>query len=168
MPTVPCPFLVILLIAGASTACSPPAADGSGTDAASLDEAQVEREVVEAMNRYAERVGDRDLKGVLASFADEADVVVLGSKETTVAVGAHEVRAFFENILSRPETFAWEWDRRVVGASGDVAWVFAQGQVVIQGPGGVVRAPYRMTGVLQRRGNGWMWLQYHGSEPAAD
>jgi hypothetical protein len=30
------------------------------------------------------------------------------------------------------------------------------------------KAPYRISGVLERHGERWLWRQYNGSEPVAD
>ena len=63
------------------------------------------------------------------------------------------------------------WTRRPGGASrsgshGDVAWLFASGEVVVTDHGADTRVPYRLTGVLERRNGAWKWRQFHGSEPA--
>ena len=61
-------------------------------------------------------------------------------------------------------------DGRRINASqlGDLAWFFADGQVVLSSGTEQRRAPYRITGVLERHGDRWLWRQFHGSEPSTD
>lgn len=48
-----------------------------------------------------------------------------------------------------------------------MAWCLAEGvEVLTRGEQRHQRVPYRISGVLQRRSDRWVWLQVHGSEPA--
>ena len=51
---------------------------------------------------------------------------------------------------------------------GDVAWLYAEGHVVISRDASEHRSPYRLTGVLERRAGTWRWRLFHGSEPVPD
>jgi hypothetical protein len=46
-----------------------------------------------------------------------------------------------------------------------VVWFFAEGWVILSTAEQQRRTPYRVSGVLERHGERWLWRQYHGSEP---
>lgn len=102
---------------------------------------------------------------IVGQFAPDPDVLLLGSEAGELVVGHEQLRSFFADLLSRPITLGWEWKETRVTSSGDVAWVFARGDLVVRDAEGTKRSPYRMTGVLERRNRVWLWRQFHGSEP---
>jgi ketosteroid isomerase-like protein len=59
-------------------------------------------------------------------------------------------------------------ETRDVSSVGDVAWLYAEGHVVISGDDSEQRSPYRLTGVLERMAGTWRWRLFHGSEPVPD
>jgi ketosteroid isomerase-like protein len=127
-------------------------------------EDDVKSQVCEILERFNELVSTRDLD-VLAEFAPGGEVLLVGSETGEVASGRQELEAFFRRVFARENTFSWEWDRLEVSHQGEVAWFFAEGQVVLSKPNEQRKSPYRISGVLQSRGGRWLWRQYHGSEP---
>ncbi|MEJ2555862.1 MAG: nuclear transport factor 2 family protein [Anaerolineae bacterium] len=118
----------------------------------------------EVLERFDDLVSTQNLQ-VLAEFAPGDEVLLVGSDAGEVATGRQELEAFFARIFARDTTFSWEWDRIDVSHAGDLAWFFAEGRVVLSTAKEQRRAPYRITGVLERHGERWLWRQYHGSEP---
>lgn len=112
------------------------------------------------LERFNELVSTRNLR-VLAEFAPGDDILLIGSDSGEVARGSQELAAF----LARDSVFSWEWDRTDLSYASDLAWFFADGQVVISTAKEQRKSPYRITGVLERHGERWLWRQYHGSEP---
>jgi ketosteroid isomerase-like protein len=102
---------------------------------------------------------------VLAEFTPGDDTLLVGSDSGEVARGDQELEAFFRRIFAREATFAWEWERIEASQAGRLAWFFAEGWVIVSTPGEQRKSPYRVSGVLERRGGRWLWRQYHGSEP---
>jgi ketosteroid isomerase-like protein len=123
-------------------------------------------EVKGVLERFNHLVATRNLK-VLAEFAPGDDVLLIGSDEGEIAKGPQEIGAFFRRIFAHSSTFSWEWSRIDVSRVGDIAWLFADGWVIVTSPEGQVKTPYRITGVLELNGERWLWRQYHGSEPVA-
>ena len=103
---------------------------------------------------------------VIREFAAAPDVLLLGSEADELAIGPQQVTMFFQRILSEPETASWEWKQTRISAHGSIAWLFAQGDIILSTAEGSQRFPYRMTGVLECRDGDWLWRQFHGSEPA--
>ena len=53
-------------------------------------------------------------------------------------------------------------DRRV-SAAGNVAWIMGEGTYTLSTGGEAF--PYRLTGILERRRDRWLWQVFSGSEP---
>jgi ketosteroid isomerase-like protein len=99
-------------------------------------------------------------------FGPDADVVFIGSEADETAIGPVALQVRLKEIFSRPESYSWEWKWRSVSAAESVAWVTADAAVLAKGGGRDLALPYRLTVVMERRGDRWLWMQYHGSEPA--
>lgn len=125
---------------------------------------QVRQQILDALERFNQLISTRK-PHVLEDFASGDNVLLVGSEAGEVANGKKEIKAFFTRIFARETTFSWEWDRIEVAHTGDLAWFFADGRVVLSTPQGQRKTPYRISGVLERHGERWLWRQYHGSEP---
>jgi hypothetical protein len=140
-------------------------------------DADVQLQVRQVLERFSDLVSTKNMQ-VLAEFAPGDEVLLIGSEAGEVASGRGALRAFFARIFAREATFSWEWDRvdasrpggvsspRDASRARDVAWFFAEGWVILSTAAEQRRAPYRISGVLERHGDRWLWRQYHGSEPA--
>jgi ketosteroid isomerase-like protein len=126
-------------------------------------DAATREEILLALGEFRIAIAERRLEGALALFAPDADTVVVGSSLGEVARGPLEIREFLEQLFSQPDTITWEWDYVSVSSSGDVAWLFLEGAVILGARGA---RPYRISGVLERRADRWLWTLFHGSEPS--
>jgi ketosteroid isomerase-like protein len=125
-------------------------------------DAQTREEILLALGELRAAVSQRRLEGVLALFAPDTDTVLIGSSTGEIARGPLEIRATLERIFAEPQTLSWEWDDVSVSACGDVAWLWLEGALVIDGRSD---RPYRISGALERRAGRWVWTLFHGSEP---
>jgi ketosteroid isomerase-like protein len=125
-------------------------------------DAQTREEILLALGEFRAAVSQRRLEGVLALFAPDADATLIGSSLGELARGPIELRRFLERLFAGPQTVAWEWDDVSVSSCGDVAWLWLEGALVLDGRSD--RA-YRISGVLERRQGRWLWSLFHGSEP---
>ena len=130
------------------------------------NDATTHAEVSTALTRLNELLATRN-RAIVDEFAAMPDVMLLGSDPGEVAVGRGNMVALFDAVFALPFQISWDWAQTRVSSEGDIAWVFAEGDVVMKGADGETRKPYRMTGVLQRLDGEWKWRQFHGSEPAA-
>ncbi len=116
-----------------------------------------------ALQRLNDLVGARDF-----AFVDEFDpssAVLIGSEAGEVASTRAEMTSLLAGLYALPVRVGWEWDEITAHASSDVAWVYAEGRLAIAGDSGIEHKPYRMSGVLQRSKERWLWRLFHGSEP---
>lgn len=122
--------------------------------------------VLAAVDRLRDRLWSRDPAAVDV-FTDHPDVLLVGSDDGEVARGRDGIAALVQGLFALPVRLRWDWKTRDVSVAGNIAWVFADCDVVIAGADGETRKPYRITGVLQRAADGcWRWRQFHGSQPA--
>jgi ketosteroid isomerase-like protein len=126
-------------------------------------DAQTREEILLALGEFRAAVSERRLEGVLALLAPDADATLIGSAAGEIARGPIELRRFLERLFDRPQAIAWEWDDVSVSARGDVAWLWLEGALVLDGRSD--RA-YRISGVLEQRSGRWLWSLFHGSEPS--
>jgi len=127
-----------------------------------LADAETREEVLLALGEFRAAVSERRLEGALSLFAPDADATILGSSIGEIARGPIEMRPFLERLFAGPQTIAWEWDDVSISARDDVAWLWLEGALVLDGRSD--RA-YRISGVLERRAGRWLWSLFHGSEP---
>jgi hypothetical protein len=127
--------------------------------------ADADNETLRILDRMNVFMLERDLS-VVEEFAPDADVLLVASEANELAIGSAEIKAFFGRLMSHPVTYSWDWRQKKVSSAGDIAWIFADGDIVMHGAEGEVRTPYRMTAVLERYSEKWLIRQFHGSEPA--
>jgi ketosteroid isomerase-like protein len=125
-------------------------------------DAQTREEVLLALGEFRAAVSERRLEGVLSLFAPDADATLMGSSAGEIARGPLELRTFLKRIFSSPQRVSWEWDDVSISCAGEVAWLWLEGALVLDGRSD--RA-YRISGVLERRQGRWLWSLFHGSEP---
>ena len=125
--------------------------------------AQTREEVLVALGEFRSAVSQRRIEGVLSLFAPDADATLIGSSGGEIARGPNEMRKFLEQLFAGPQTISWEWDDVSISSSGDVAWLWLEGALVLDGRSD---RSYRITGVLERRSGRWLWTLFHGSEPS--
>ncbi|WP_304219403.1 nuclear transport factor 2 family protein, partial [Phenylobacterium aquaticum] len=149
---------------GLGLAAAGVAASAGGALAGSA--ADVEAAVRARLARFSDLVSARDL-ALADEFHDPG--LFAGSGAAEKAVGRAAMHALFTTIYAQPFRIAFAWDAVRVDHAGDLAWLFAEGvAVVTPDTGAVQRTPYRVTGVLQRRGPDWLWRQWTGAEPVKD
>lgn len=129
---------------------------------------EAEAAVSATLDRYAERYGAKDVDGVTELFADDPDVLLIGTGADERWVGRPEVRRQFARNFAEAEHTRFEWVSRHVAAAGDAAWVAADAIVHVVVDGAARSIPIRFTVVLERRGGAWVWMHRHASVAAGD
>lgn len=143
----------LLLIAGlGSTANAPP-------------QAEAERGVRRALMRLNTLLAARDM-AIVDEFAKGEGTLLIGSVAGESYHGRAGVEAHFATLFARPETLAFSWREVNVAVRGAVAWLAAEGELILRTDSGERRRPYRLNGVFELQGGHWKWRLFHGSEPA--
>lgn len=131
-----------------------------------MDKQEAKSQVTQALQRLGLLVSRKDL-AVLSEFASDADVLLVGSERGEVVEGQAGLRDFFQRVFRSPAHVGWEWRKVRISSCDNVAWLFAEGEVVIVMDARPERRPYRLTGVLERQNRRWLWKHFHGAEPSA-
>lgn len=129
-------------------------------------ESETERAVLATLDRYAERYNAKDVDGVTNLFADDPDVLLIGTGADERWIGKSEIRRQFERNFAEAERTRFEWSSRHVAAAGDAAWVSADAVVYVTVGGEDRSIPIRFTVVLDERDGVWRWLHRHASVAA--
>jgi uncharacterized protein (TIGR02246 family) len=125
---------------------------------------QTEADLIGVLEGFCTAFAERDAEAVTRLFAPDADVVVVTSEEPLLR-GHDELAAFLDRYVEGATTYSWEWRRHDVSMSGPVAWLLAEGIETAVSERGEERHPYRMTMLLERRGERWLLAHVHGSSP---
>ena len=126
-------------------------------------DAATRSEVLYVLGELRSALAQKRLEGVLTLFAPDADGVLIGSAAGELARGPMEMRPFFEELFESENTYSWEWDDVSVSCAGDVAWLWTEGALVVNGRSA---RPYRISAVLEQRQGRWLFCLFHGSEPS--
>lgn len=140
---------------------------GLGSSAVAPPRSIAERGVRLALIRLNGLLARRDM-AILEEFSPAADTLLVGSDTGERARGRGELEAFFTELFARPQTLSFAWREVEVSVRGDVAWLHAEGNLVLREEGGQEsRVPYRLAGVLEPHGNRWQWRMFQGSKAPA-
>ena len=129
-------------------------------------DAKTEAAAMAVLERFNRAYAERDLNGVLALFAPDPDVVLIGTGADERRVGLAEVKAQLERDLSQSEAVSMDVGWTSVSAAGPVAWLAAEITVKATVAGQDTTFSGRMTAVLEKRADRWLIVQWHGSLPA--
>jgi hypothetical protein len=117
----------------------------------------------DALLRLSDLLAARDL--ALIDEFDPNSSLLVGSEETVVASTKAEMTELLTSLYALPVRLGFEWEDVSADSSGDVAWVYAKGRLLLAGSTGIERKPYRVSGVLQQSNRCWRWRLLHGSQP---
>jgi uncharacterized protein (TIGR02246 family) len=129
---------------------------------------QTETAVKEVLESFADNYAKRDLKGVLALFAPDADVVMYGTGADEKRVGLAEIRRQVERDWSQSDTTSMTFGWTSISAAGSVAWLAADITFEANVGGQEITLEGRLTIVLENRSGKWLIVQGHFSLPAAE
>jgi hypothetical protein len=90
---------------------------------------------------------------------------LVGSEVGEVDEIREELAAHMEALFAKQFRVSWAWGQRTVTRHGDLAWVFADSEIVIAYPDRTERKPYRMFCIFQKLDSDWTWRVFNGSEP---
>lgn len=129
-------------------------------------DAPTEAAVLAAFEAFQQASGQQDMDRLLALFAPDPDLVLIGTGADELAVGVAEVKKLYEREVAQDHTSTWEVAWSSVSAAGSVAWMAMRGVLHIGAAGQESHVPLRITAVLEQREGTWLVVQGHTSLPA--
>ena len=127
--------------------------------------ATTEAAVLEVMNKFNEFYVGRDIDRLMALFPPDDDQIMFGTGLDEKRIGRDQIRFQAERDWAQTEALAFNFNWHQVSAAGSVAWVSAEGMGQGQVGGQAIEFPFRMTAVLEHRGDEWLLVQSHVSLP---
>ncbi|MGB5925502.1 MAG: nuclear transport factor 2 family protein [Dehalococcoidia bacterium] len=128
---------------------------------------KTEGAVVNIVKQGFEAFTKRDLDAVLAFFAPDPDVVVIGTGGDEKCVGLAEIRNIFERAFAQFEEASFKFGWHSVSAAGSVALLATDVTLYVKTSDRQISEQVRLTVVLEQRGDRWLIIQWHDSLPAA-
>ena len=119
--------------------------------------------VLSAVDALLDHIANGRHRESIEAFTDDPDAMLIGSETGEIALGPLGLRSFFAELYARPYRVIFTLPERRVSAAGNVAWVTGEGTYRLSTGGEPM--PYRLTGVLERRRDRWLWQLFGGSEP---
>src|SRR5580704_11059572 len=104
---------------------------------------ELHNQIEAVLARLSALVSGQDLR-VLSEFVPDA--LLVGSEDGEIAEGKDELKSLFQRIFAQPIQISWEWQRLRASSTGNVAWFFAEGYVVLTNATTEKRVPYRLAG----------------------
>ncbi len=124
-------------------------------------------EVSETLEAYRLAWERRDLEGMVATLAPDADMTIIGTGGDERIVGLEDLRKQTERDWRQSDEATWQWQVRDISSAGPVAWTLIDGEIQARFASIRTAFPVRITTVLELRGDRWLIMQMHLSVPAA-
>lgn len=121
---------------------------------------------IEAVRELSAAFAARDLAAALQCFASGDDIGYAGSERAERADGRDALTVLFAELFQRAEAYAWTTLSATVREYGTSAYVFAEAHGVARTDAGEEETfPYRVSGMVERVGDRWLWRHCQGGEP---
>lgn len=129
-------------------------------------DAKTEAAVLAVMNKFMAAYQERDIEGLMSSLSPDDDIFMFGTNIDEKRTGRAECKFQAERDWSQTEALAFNLTWHRISAAGPVAWVAGEGLGQGKTGGQAFEFPFRMTTVLEQRGDEWFMVQTHVSLPA--
>jgi ketosteroid isomerase-like protein len=124
-----------------------------------------ESAVLAVLGRFVDCYTRRDIEGIASLFVNDPDLLLYGSGSDEKRIGIDEIRAQMKRDWAQSESVSFRITWNSVSMAGSVAWVGADGIVHAEVKEHDVIFPFRITAVLEKREDRWLFAQWHGSIP---
>jgi uncharacterized protein (TIGR02246 family) len=128
---------------------------------------KTEAAVVNIVKQGFEAFTKRDLEAVLAFFAPDPDVIVIGTGRDEKGVGLAEIRNILGRAIGQFKEASFDFGWHSVSRAGPVAMLTADVTLYVKTSDRQITEQIRLTVVLEQRGDKWLVIQWHDSLPAA-
>jgi uncharacterized protein (TIGR02246 family) len=128
---------------------------------------KTENAVVNVVKQGFEAFTKRDLDAILAFFAPDPDVIVIGTGGDEKGVGLAEIRNILGRAIGQFEEASFKFGWHSVSTAGSVATLAADVTLYVKTRDRQITERIRLTVVLEQRADRWLIIQWHDSLPAA-
>ena len=128
---------------------------------------KTEKTVMNVVKQWFEAFVKRDIDAVIAFFAPDPDVVLIGTGGDEKCVGPAEIKVILERAFTQFEDASVEFGWHSVSVAGSVALVAADVILYLKTSEREMSEQIRLMVVLEQRVDRWLIIQWHDSLPAA-
>jgi len=131
--------------------------------------AKVEKEIKAVLKKHGDYFKAKNLDGVMSLYAQEPDVISIGSEESEEAIGLDQIRAAYKKSFAAISALnSMSYKNLRISAAGNAAWIYTEVKIslVMANSGRPLDINGRFTAVLKKKGNQWRFVQTHFSEIA--
>jgi ketosteroid isomerase-like protein len=126
---------------------------------------KVKNEIMEALSQFNRAAQNANTDQLLGLFDNSDNIMFVGSDSAEIWKGRDQIKGHLNSIFP-DESVSLDMKRIDIDYSGNTAWVFVDGGIVISlKTGGQIKAPYRFSGVLVRKDHAWKWRLFNGANP---
>jgi len=124
-----------------------------------------QKEVIQTFKEMFEAYKKKDSQGVLNCWANDPDIVAIGSGKDEKSVGVEKFVEGLSRDWEQADITSIDVKDFSVSASGNVAWFSSDLTFNYTIKEKALQLPGRLTGVMEKRGGKWLWMQMHFSVP---
>jgi hypothetical protein len=127
-----------------------------------LANAETKWAVLNAFNALLDHIANGRLNETMACFSADPDAALFGSDVGEVAPGPEAIRAHFAMLYAQPFRVLFDLQPGKVSTQSNMAWLTADGTYRLSTED--ERHAYRLTALMARKGDRWLWQLFAGSE----
>lgn len=119
-----------------------------------------------ALEKMAEAISQKNITAYLKLFAEDPNMMTTGLEEGSISIGINQLKKRMVETFNEAESISLKYGWTGVQANGLVAWVGSHVTYKIKKKGKeLVSLSTRLTGVLEKQGEKWIWVNQHFSIP---
>lgn len=127
-----------------------------------------ESDIMDVLDKYAQAYSDKDIESMMSLFADDPDLVVIGTGEDEWIEGYNELKTGFKRDFSQADNIKIIFDKVTISSSGNFAWVSSKMAMICEIGVEGIKLSGRLSLVLEKRDNNWLITHIHFSLPALE
>ncbi|MDY9924007.1 nuclear transport factor 2 family protein [Methanobacterium sp.] len=131
-------------------------------------EDNVQKAIFSLLEKYAKAYQNKDLDGILKLFEDRADLVVIGTGYDEWIKGYENLQYGFERDFKQADNINVKFRNVTISSTDNVAWISAHMNVDARADGQDIYLPGRLSAVILKINEKWLFTQLHYSLPASE
>lgn len=127
-----------------------------------------ESEIMDMLNKYAKAYEDKDIDAMMELFIDDPDLVAIGTGKDEWVKGYQELENGFKRDFSQADNIDVGFEKITISNAGKASWVSSLMTMNAEVLGEEVLLCGRLTLILEKIENNWMFTHLHFSLPAIE
>ena len=130
-------------------------------------DSEVEKAVKDLLDRYIKAYASKDLEGMMSLFADDPDLVFIGTGEEEWVQGYEDLKKGFKRDFKQADEIDVGFENLTISSTGNVAWASMRMMMNAMVNGEEVILVGRLSIIAEKRENKWLFVHLHFSLPAS-